>query len=59
MREEGPGMIKAAATKVVEVTAVGTSAMTITIAETVKGRTQLAEARGTKSPRTVLRHLPQ
>ena len=61
MREEGPDVMETATTKVAEVTAVGASAMTIIITETAKGmgeRTQLAEARGTESPRMGLRHLP-
>ena len=52
--------MEAATTKMAEVTAVGASAMMTTIAVTAKGmgaKTRLAEARGTESPHTVLRHL--
>ena len=62
MREEDPDMMEAATTRVAEATAARASTMmTITVA-TAKGmdvKTWLAEVRGTKSPRTALRHLPQ
>ena len=58
MREEGPDVMETATTRVAEVTAVAASVMTTIIAETVKGRTQLAEAGGIKSHRTALHHLP-
>ena len=60
-KEGAPGMMETATTEVAEVTAVGASAMTIVTAEIAKvmrERTQLAETRGTESPRTALRHLP-
>ena len=60
-REEGPDMMETATNRVAEVTAVAASATTIITAETVRGmreRTQLAEARGTKSLRVGLRPLP-
>ena len=54
-------MMETATTRVAEVTAVAASAMMTIIAESVKEmgeRTQLAEARGTKSLRADLRPLP-
>ena len=59
-REEGPDAMETATTRVAEVTAVVASAVTIATAETANGmgeRTQLAEARGTESPRMGLRPL--
>ena len=61
MREEGPDVMETATTRVAEVTAVGASATMIITVVTAKGigeKTRLAEARGTESPRTALRHPP-
>ena len=58
-REETPAMMEVATTRVAEATAAGASTMTMAtavVASRTDVRTQLAEARGIKSPRTVLRH---
>ena len=58
-KEDAPGMMEIATIKVAEVTAAGVNTTTIATEVAAGGtdmRIQLAEARGTKSPRTVLRH---
>ena len=60
-KEDAPGMMETATTRVAKVTAVGANTMltaTVVAARGTDVRTQLAEARGIKSPRTVLRHHP-
>ena len=59
MKEDTPGMMEAATTRVAEATAAGASIMMIATGVAAKGtdvRTQLAGARNIESPRTVLRH---
>ena len=60
-KEDAPGMMETATTGVAEVTTVGANTMltaTVVAARGMDMRTQLAEARGIKSPRTVLHHHP-
>ena len=59
MKEGARGMKETATTRVAEATAVGASITAIATVVAASGtdvRTQLAEARGTKSPRMVLHH---
>ena len=56
MTDDTPGMMEAATTRVAEATAAAASITTI--AKGTDVRTRLSEARGIKSPRTVLRHHP-
>ena len=61
MREGTRGMKETATIGVAEVTAAAAGITAIVTAVAARGmvvRTQLAEARGTKSPRTALRHHP-
>ena len=58
-KEDAPGMMETATIKVAEVTAVGASTTAIATKVVARGmdvRIPPAEARGIKSPRTVLRH---
>ena len=53
MKEDTPGMMEVATTRVAEATAAGASIMTIATAVAASGmgvRTQLAEARGMEGP---------
>ena len=59
IKEGARGMKETATTRVAEATAAGASTTAIATVVAASGmgmRTQLAEARGTKTPRTVLHH---